>query len=284
METTKTPEEIALLTDEEQVEYQMIVRDEAGALSVVDKSNVLVVSDIETKKRSVDIEKQAKKEKARDLEFLEPFVKAKKASHTKAVETRKNRINKYDEVIASEQGKRSTWDETERVRLQAEADYIAKKESAERAQRLEAIQRAISEDTEHAKDSEETIAILSMMLEETTTEEAAEMIRSQIETEQAILDGLNRQAAEEAQKAKIEASAPPPPRPVAAPKIDGEVKGYNYTVTVTDMKELCKAIGEGKVSTAAVKAAQGKLNSYAKDGIDLPGCHIDKQPTSHTRG
>jgi len=58
-------------------------------------------------------------------------------------------------------------------------------------------------------------------------------------------------------------------------------------VTVIDDKALCQAIADGKVSSAAIKWMPGKLNAFAKDGYIKHGefgCHVEKTPTSHTRG
>ena len=275
------------MSDEQKVEHQIAVRDEAGALSVVEQSNALVVCDIASKERSVEIEKQAKVEKKRDIEFLEPFVKAKKAAHTKAVSTRDTRLGKYDKVIEDEGSKRATWSEAERVRLAKEADERAEKEAAERAQKLATAQKAIDEAIGTSDDAQATIDILNMMLEQDDMpDEKAELIRTHIRAKEAIIRGVNRQAAEEAAKAEMEASAPPPPPPMAPPKVAGEVQGWKYTVTVVDMSHLCEAIGEGKITTAAVKEAQGKLNSLAKDGTIKDGqygCNVTREPTSHTR-
>ena len=274
------------LTDEQKIEHQIAVRDNEGALSVVEQSNALVVKDIATKEQSVGLEKQAKLEKKRDLEFLDPFVKAKHEAHKKATTTKANRIAKYDEVIKAEGSKRATWTLAKNERLTEEANERAKVEAAERTERLKAIQATIFEATAQATDTEENMEILRLMLdEEGVTDEKAELIRSQITVQESILAGVNRQAAEEAAEAQMAAAAPQsPPAASIAPKSKGEVMGWGYTVTVTSMKELCKAISEGKVPVAAVKAAQGKLNGYAKDEMELPGCHITKEPTSHTRG
>ena len=127
-----------------------------------------------------------------------------------------------------------------------------------------------------------------MMLEEDNpTPAMALVLRARLATIQAVLDGATQEAATEAAKASMEASAPPPPPPMAPPKVAGEVQGWKYTCLVREMKYLCKAIGEGKVPIAAVKPAEGKLNSYAKDGIIKHGefgCHVHKEPTSFTRG
>ena len=284
METEKTTE----MTDEQKVEHQLAVRDEAGALSVVEQSAALVVCDIESKERSVEIEKQAKLEKKRDLEFLDPFVTAKHKAWKKFVKTRDDRLLEFDTVIKAEGTKRATWSRAEQDRLAKEAAERAEKEAAERTERLATHKTAIDEAIGTSEDTQATIDILNLMLEQDDmTDEKAEMIRSQIGVHQAVLDGANRAAAEEAAKAELAAQAPPPPPPAdLAPKIKGEVEGWAYKATVTDMKALCKSIAEGKVPTAAVKEAQGKLNSYARDGIIKHGecgCHVEKKPTSHTR-
>lgn len=276
------------MTDDQKVEFQIALRDQAGALSVVEQSAALVVTDDATKAQSIEIENQAKKEKQRDLAFLKPFVEAKKAAHTKAVATRDTRLGKYDKVITDEGSKRATWGEKERIRLAKEAEERAAQEAAERAERVANAKKAIDEAIGTSEDTQETIDLLNLMLEEDEmTDEQAEVIRARIATEQAVLDGATRAAAEEAAKTQMELNTLPSPPPMAPAKVKGEVTGYKYTVTVTDMQALCKAIGEGKVAIAAVKEAQGKLNSYAKDGLindGQYGCDVFREPTSHTRG
>jgi len=285
METENTPNTEVMETE---IEGALVVMEEEGALTVIDQSKALVVSDIESKKRSITVEQEAKKQKKRYMDLVEPFKKALKARHTNACAKQNELVHPFDEVIANEGRKRATYDEDERVRLAKEAAERAEIEAAERAERLQAHQTAITERVGQHKSSEETIELLNLMLhEDGMTDEKAGLIRSQIETEQAVLDGINREAAQEAAEAKMVAdAAPSPPAASLAPKSKGEVTGYAYKVTVTDMKLLCQAIGEGKVPTAAVKEAQGKLNSYAKDGIIKHGqfgCSVEKTPTSFTR-
>ncbi|KKM90514.1 hypothetical protein LCGC14_1237740, partial [marine sediment metagenome] len=161
----------------------------------------------------------------------------------------------------------------------------AAKEAIERAERVAEAQTELDGLIATSEDNQVTVDLLYMMLDEDNpTEEQAQVWRAKITSIEATIAGATREAAEAAAKAQMEASAPPPPPPMAPEKVKGEVTGWSYDVEVNDLKALCKAIGEGKVATAAVKPAHGKLNSYAKDGIELPGCAITKEPTSHYRG
>ena len=133
------------MTDDQKVEHQIALRDEAGALSVVEQSNVLVVDSTESKERSVEIEKQAKVEKKREVEYLEPFVEAARKTWKKMVKTRDDRLGKFDGVIKAEGSKRATWGEAERIRLAKEAEERAAQEAIERGQRVATAQKAVDE-------------------------------------------------------------------------------------------------------------------------------------------
>lgn len=279
--TEKTTEQM-----EEEITTALVVMEKEGSLTVIEQSKGLVVSDITTKERSMKIQREAKSQKKRYSNLIEPFKKALKARHTNACAKEKELVGPFDEVINAESNKVATYNQAETQRLKKEAAIRAQNEARERGERLEAIKLSIYEATAQATDTEENLEILNLMLEEEgITDEKAEILRSQITVQQSILEGVNRQAAEEAAEAELAAAAPPPPPAASiAPKSKGEVQGWSYKVTVTNMMELCKAIGEGKVPETAVKEAQGKLNGFAKDKIELPGCHISKEPTSHTRG
>ena len=285
MNTENTTEQ---MTDEQQVEHQIAIRDEAGALSVVERSAALVVCDQASKERSVEIEVDAKEQRRRDLEeVFEDFVGGRHKAWKKAVATRDARLLKYDTVIKDEGSKRATWGETERVRLAKEAEERAAQEAIERAERVAEAQKKLDEAIGASSDSQAIIDIITLTLkEDDMTVDEASVYRARITALEAELAGATQEAAEAAAQAEMAQSAPPPPPAMAPPKTKGEVKGWKYTVTVTNMRELCRAIGEGKVAIAAVKPADGKLNSYAKDGMIKHGqfgCTVTKTPTSHTR-
>lgn len=282
METTeKTTEQM-----EDDVKTALVVMKEEGALTVIDQSKALVVSDRKSKERSISCQKRAKGLIKEYEVIFGPLKGEFKARHQNACDKEKEFLLPLKEVVANESNKVATFNQAETDRLKKEAQERADIEAAERAERLQAIQASINERVVQSTSSADTIELLNLMLlEADMTDEKAGLIRSQITTEQAVLDGVNRAAAEEAAKAEMVASAPPPPPAASmAPKSKGEVQGFKYEVTVVDMKALCKAIGEGKVLPAAVKMAQGNLNKYARDGAELEkyGCHIDKKPSSHT--
>lgn len=272
---------------EEEIKTALVVMEEEGALSVIEQSKALAVTDIATKERSVSLEKTAKVQKKRYVELFKPFKGELKARHANACTKEKEIITPFDEVILAEGRKRATYTQAEQARLAKEAEERAEKEAAERAERVATAQKELDGLLDCTMDAQETLDLLYMTLnEDQPSEEYAQILRTQITITEAVIAGANREAAEKAAKAEMAAKAPPPPPPMAPPKVKGEVEGWAYKVTVTNMKALCQAIGEGKVATAAVKPADGKLNSYAKDGIighGQFGCDVRKEPTSFAR-
>jgi len=282
METIKTTEQM-----EAEIKSALVVMEEEGALSVIEQSRALVVTDIQTKKRSLELQSEAKLQRKRYADLIEPFKKALKARHTNACSKENELVGPFDDVINAERQKVATYNEEERVKLAKEAEERAAKEAAERAEKVAEAQKKLDEAIDASKDAQETLDLLYMMLDEDNpSEEQAQVIRAKITSIQAVIDGASREAAEAAAKAQMEQEAPPSAPAMAPPKVAGEVQGWKYKVEVTNMQELCKAIGEGKITINAVKAADGKLNSLGKDGTIKDGqygCHVTREPTSHTR-
>lgn len=66
----------------------------------------------------------------------------------------------------------------------------------------------------------------------------------------------------------------------------GQVGKTAYKCVVTNVKELLKAVAEGKAPMQCFTLDQGWLDKKAaldKDGFDLPGCRLDKQASTHFR-
>lgn len=287
METEKTTEQMEEENLEQELNAVVVVNKEEGALTTIEQADALVVQDTTSASRSVSLEKNLKEQ---DKAFRAVFKTKKQeidARKKKMLDKEKEHCDPYTEQIASLQTKRATYNEQERQRLAKEAEERASKEAAERAQRVQVAQTELDGLLATTEDSQVTVDLLYMMLDEDNpSEEQAQVWRAKIKSIEATIAGASREAAEAAAKAEMEASAPPPPPPMAPPKVAGEVTGWAYKVEVVDMKALCKAIGEGTVAIAAVKPAEGKLNSYAKDGIIKHGefgCNVTKKPTSHTR-
>jgi hypothetical protein len=73
----------------------------------------------------------------------------------------------------------------------------------------------------------------------------------------------------------------PPVVTQAAPKVQGEVERFTYSMTVTDLRELLKAVLEGKAPMSCIVANESYLNGKArleKDGFCVPGCRLEKKP------
>lgn len=115
--------------------------------------------------------------------------------------------------------------------------------------------------------------------------------------EQRALEEANRKAAEDAQIAEAEAaaaagnkdqaesilSAPVVVAPVVAPPSVPKVKGLgfrdNWNAQIVDIKALLKAVLEGKVPYAAIKADESWLNAQAKQlkaEMNYPGVKVLK--------
>lgn len=78
----------------------------------------------------------------------------------------------------------------------------------------------------------------------------------------------------------------PPVVTQSAPKSQGEVRTYDYTAVVDDVKQLLQGIIDGKIPMTAITVNQAYLNRRAKDekeGFAIPGCSYKKTPKMHTR-
>lgn len=83
--------------------------------------------------------------------------------------------------------------------------------------------------------------------------------------------------------------------PIAAPvviqqeapvKQAGQVGRMTYKCKVNDVKALMKAVLEGKAPSSCFTLDQGWLDKKAaldKEGFDLPGCELQKIPSTHFR-
>lgn len=92
---------------------------------------------------------------------------------------------------------------------------------------------------------------------------------------------------EEAEQVLNEDTMPIPvivQKPVA--KVSGEVAKETYTAEVTNLKELVKAVAEGKAPLLAVKADEVWLNGQARsyrEGLAIPGVVAKKKSGLHFR-
>ncbi|HSH27959.1 MAG TPA: hypothetical protein VK972_09390 [Wenzhouxiangella sp.] len=76
-----------------------------------------------------------------------------------------------------------------------------------------------------------------------------------------------------------EADMAAPPPSTGGPKVEGVQMRTYYEVEVRDVKELCRAIADGKLPTSMVKPVQGELNKFArtwKGEQEMPGCQVRK--------
>lgn len=75
-------------------------------------------------------------------------------------------------------------------------------------------------------------------------------------------------------------------RSTAPARMAGQVGKTAYSATVTDFKQLVKAVMEGKAPWACIVADESYLNSKArldKDGFDVPGVRLNKESGTHFR-
>ena len=76
----------------------------------------------------------------------------------------------------------------------------------------------------------------------------------------------------------IQASAPP--------KVSGQVGKITYGCAVTNLRELAKAVAEGKISEQAICPNHAWLNNKArldKESFSVPGCTLTKESSTHFR-
>lgn len=75
-------------------------------------------------------------------------------------------------------------------------------------------------------------------------------------------------------------------RSTAPVRMAGQVGKTAYSATVTDFKQLVKAVMEGKAPWACIVADESYLNSKArldKEGFSVPGVQLNKESGTHFR-
>ena len=73
---------------------------------------------------------------------------------------------------------------------------------------------------------------------------------------------------------------------VAPPKVQGQVAKYTYSMEVTDLMTLVKAVAEGRVLLSAIEANESFLNSKArndKEGYSVPGTKLVRKESTFFR-
>lgn len=104
------------------------------------------------------------------------------------------------------------------------------------------------------------------------------------EAEAAAAEG-DEAAAEEILEREPMVAPPPPPR--ARPKVSGVSTRETWKAQVTDIRALCKAIGEGKVATTLVQPNMPALNAQArslKAEMKIPGVRAVANRTAAASG
>lgn len=222
---------------------------------------------------------------ARDMikmikEHHDPIKRAAKRTHEVACQKEKDALKPVQEALDKAQGLLNSVTNKERL-LEQQKREKAEQEAREQAQkRREAAEAMMAELLEKAETTAGQIKLLEEALEDdATTEDEAAVIRRKITILQAQIDNDEQALAEAQYKTEEPVFVPQ----VEEQKVEGISKGEKVTVEVKSMRELCAAIGRGEVAPAAVKPMQGKLNSYARDGVKLPGCVIHREAKATVR-
>lgn len=126
--------------------------------------------------------------------------------------------------------------------------------------------------------------------------EAAEAREREAADAQALEEQLQRaielEASGELDKMEEVLSDPTPPPPVIIQvqrpaKVSGQVGRTYYSAEVTNLRDLVKAVADGKAPIQALQANQSFINNQAdqfKEGFDMPGCELRKRSSTSFRG
>lgn len=179
--------------------------------------------------------------------FLKEIFKDPKAKMRTLVQALNDSFNKYDNKLAEAEGE---------IKLKV----VAYTDEQRRVQ--EAARRKVEEEARKKREEEKRIR-------DEEARQKAEAARKAGEEEEA------RRITEEAEKAP-EPPPPPPPPPAPKPKaVEGLRTSQKWSAHVTDLKALCKAIGEGTAPADFVRPNQTELNAWArarkKKDLNLPG-------------
>lgn len=121
-------------------------------------------------------------------------------------------------------------------------------------------------------------------------ERLARELAEQAMREELLLRACELEAAgdKEAAEAVLEepVMAPVVIQSVAPPKVQGQVAKYTYSMEVTDLMTLVKAVAEGRVLLSAIEANESFLNSKArndKEGYSVPGTKLVRKESTFFR-
>ena len=201
----------------------------------------------------------------------DPIKRAAKNAHSVACQKEKETLAPIEAALQKAQSILDYVANDERQIEHKKRQEAEEKAREEAKKKREAFGEKMTEILAKAEGITDQIKLVEEALEEATDEESAMLRRK--------LTMLNTQLEEGEQAAaetQYEAEEPVYIAPVETQVTAGVSKSIKVSVEVKSLKDLCKAIGDGIIPVAAVKPAMSKLNGYARDGMPLPGCIINR--------
>ena len=207
----------------------------------------------------------------------EPIKRAAKHAHSVACQKEKDALAPLEQSLNRLQTMLNNCANAERL-IEQERQQEADRKAQEKAnERRKAAEEMIAGLMESADSLAAQISTLEELLDDDeTTHDEAQVARRKLGILRAQQEG-NEQELAMAQREVEEAANPVYEAPPIEPKNDqvkGLAKGTKVEVEVVSLKELAAAVGRGDVPEAALRPAAGKIKSYARDGMKLPGCRI----------
>lgn len=205
-----------------------------------------------------------------------PIIDAAHKAHKVAVAKEKELLAPLDEAERIIRNGMDAYLTEQRRKEEEQRRQLEEQARQEARAKVEAAKTKIAALIGEGKAEAEQIAILEEALNaETTTDEEAVLIRSQLEVLRVSAEDRATAAAVAQYEVEMELMAPVvAPVPVAE-KVEGVSSVAVTAVMVLDLKELCRAIAEGTVPEKAVKPDNATLRSLAKAGMKLPGCRVE---------
>lgn len=260
---------------------------ERAALTIVDQAKALQIASQSSLEVARDFVRQINERIKWCKDHHAPMKSAAQASHKATVEAEKKVLGPLEEAKDIITNNANTY-MREQERLAEIARKKAEEEAAkERQRKMDAAQKKIGTilgkvgaDADHLQE------LQALLVSSEVSDEEAYVVRSQIAVLEAKIAGHQQRAAEIERQAAMAATVSTPAVAAAAPpKTAGVVSSKAVTVTVVDIKALCRGVADGILPPGVVKGVNKSLVALAKTGMNLAqfGCRVDEDKKSHFR-
>lgn len=213
-----------------------------------------------------------------------PIIDAAHKAHKVAVAKEKELLAPLDEAERIIRDGMDAYTTEQRRKEEEQRRQLEEQARLEARQKVDAAKKKIAAMIGEGKAEAEQITLLEEALHaETTTDEEAAVIRSQLEVLRVSAEDRATAAAVAQYEVEQELMAPAVAPVAPAEKVEGVSSQTVVSVRVVNLRELCRAIADGIVPEKAVSENNSTLRSLAKAGMILPGCRVETKQSVRVR-